>query len=71
MGLTSSLVRRQTYAVRPRPTTGRVLLESEKMAAAGEIAGESSGTKTKRLKVAVIHPDLGIGTPSFLFGRSC
>jgi alpha-1,3/alpha-1,6-mannosyltransferase len=48
-----------------------VLLESEKMAAAGEIAGESSGTKTKRLKVAVIHPDLGIGTPSFLFGRSC
>ncbi|GJN01909.1 hypothetical protein PR202_ga19213 [Eleusine coracana subsp. coracana] len=31
------------------------------MAAAGEVAGESSGTKMKRLKVAVIHPDLGIG----------
>ncbi|KAL6838883.1 hypothetical protein ACP4OV_031319 [Aristida adscensionis] len=31
------------------------------MAAAGGVAGESSGTRTKQLKVAVIHPDLGIG----------
>ncbi|ONM14551.1 UDP-Glycosyltransferase superfamily protein [Zea mays] len=31
------------------------------MAAAGEVAGASSGTRTKRLKIAVIHPDLGIG----------
>ncbi|CAD6262506.1 unnamed protein product [Miscanthus lutarioriparius] len=30
-------------------------------AAGGEIAGASSGTRTKRLKIAVIHPDLGIG----------
>ncbi|CAN6176941.1 unnamed protein product [Urochloa humidicola] len=30
-------------------------------AAAGGIAGESSATKAKRLRVAVIHPDLGIG----------
>jgi len=36
----------------------------EEMAAAGGVAGESSATKTKRLRVAVIHPDLGIGTPS-------
>nr|CAB3471305.1 unnamed protein product [Digitaria exilis] len=31
------------------------------MAAAGAVAGESSATKTKRLRVAIIHPDLGIG----------
>lgn len=30
-------------------------------AAAGGVAGDSSGTKTKQLKIAVIHPDLGIG----------
>jgi alpha-1,3/alpha-1,6-mannosyltransferase len=47
------------------------VLESVKMAAAEKVAGESSGTKTKRLKIAVIHPDLGIGTPSFLSHRSC
>ncbi|KAG2608248.1 hypothetical protein PVAP13_4NG305200 [Panicum virgatum] len=34
------------------------------MAAAGGVAGESSATKTKRLRVAVIRPDLGMGTPS-------
>jgi hypothetical protein len=53
-----------------RPAIGRVL-ESEKMAAAEKVAGESSRTKTKRLKIAVIHPDLGIGTPSFLSHRYC
>lgn len=39
--------------------------DTEEMAAAGGGAGGSSpsGTKTKKLKVAVIHPDLGIGKP--------
>uniref|UniRef100_A0A453CX72 Alpha-1,3/1,6-mannosyltransferase ALG2 n=1 Tax=Aegilops tauschii subsp. strangulata TaxID=200361 RepID=A0A453CX72_AEGTS len=50
-------------SARPRPAlpspAGPPSLEA--MAAAAGVAGESSGTKTRKLKVAVIHPDLGIG----------
>jgi alpha-1,3/alpha-1,6-mannosyltransferase len=46
------------------------------MAKAVGAAGESSGTKTKKLKIAVIHPDLGIGmefspSPSPLIQSIC
>jgi hypothetical protein len=53
-------------------TTGDCCSRRRMAAAGGEIAGASSGTRTKRLKIAVIHPDLGIGkSPSSTSGRSC